>query len=152
MRKTTKIIIMMLAALAVASAILVIWDAPGNKLGLLVEREAIEKTVQAYFKSEMDRNFKEVYAHLAPSSTYRKTHTYQEYRKEAEKSPVIIRTFRIVDIYRLRDNDNRKDYPFVDKFVQVEVDVEINLKGSATKSAYNYSFTFLKEKGAWYKG
>jgi hypothetical protein len=152
MRTITKISVIILAAVAVAFAILVIWDTPRNRLVLILEREAIEKAARSYFKSEMDRNFNQIYAHLAPSSTYRKTHSYREYAKEAAKSPVIIQKYRIVDIYRLRDNDNRKDYPLVDKFVQVEVDVEINVKGSGAKSTYNYCFTFLKEKGAWYKG
>ena len=100
----------------------------------------------------MERDFKKVYAYLAPSSAYKKTHSYEAFLKDVENSPVRIQTYRIVDIYRLRDNDNRENFPLVGKFVQVEVDVDIRFTDTGAKSTYNYSFTFLKEKGVWYKG
>ncbi len=152
MQKKRNILIIILGAAVIACATLIIWDVPRNKFLLLFEKEAIEKTARQYFKSEMDRDHKQVYALLAPSSIYRKDHTYQQFIQEATESKVIIHNYRIVDIYRLRDNDNRKDYPSIDKFVQVEVDMEISFRSSGAKSTYNYCFTFLKEKGAWYKG
>jgi hypothetical protein len=152
MRKKSKCLLSILVLSAVAFAGLFIWDAPRYRIELLLEKGAIEKAAKAYFNSEVERNYKQVYVYLAPSSLYRQTHGYQEFVREAEKSPVIIQTYRIVDIYRLRDNDNRKDYPHVDKFVQVEVDVDINFKDSGAKRTSNYCFTFLKEKGTWYKG
>ena len=121
-------------------------------MDLLLERDAIEQAVKAYFKAEMEQNFKQVYTYLAPSSDYRKTHSYQDFLNEVGKSPVRIRKYRIVDIYRLRNNDNRKTYPSVDKFVQVEVDVDIGFSDTSANSTYNYCFTFLKEYGVWYKG
>jgi hypothetical protein len=150
MRKTTKIAIIVFAAAAVAG--LVIWDAPRKRVELLLERDAIEQAARAYFKAEMEQNFKQVYTNLAPSSDYKKTHSYQDFLKDVGSSPVRIRTYRIVDIYRLRNNDNRKTYPRVDKFVQVEVDVEVGYSDTGANSTYNYCFTFLKENGVWYKG
>jgi hypothetical protein len=150
MRKTTKIAIIVFAVAAIAG--LVIWDAPRNRVELLLERDAIEQAVKAYFKAEMEQNFKLVYTYLAPSSVYRKKHSYQDFLNDVGNSPVRIKSYRIVDIYRLRNNDNRETYPFVDKFVQVEVDVDIGYSNTGVNSTYNYCFTFLKEYGVWYKG
>ena len=50
----------------------------------------------------------------------------------------------------MKSNDNRQNYPGVDKLVQVEVEVTFTHAGP--DSIFNYSFTFLKEKGNWYKG
>jgi hypothetical protein len=152
MKKKTKIAIIVFAVIIAVVAVLVIWDAPRKKVEFILEKRAIEKATNAYFKAEMERDFKQVYAYLAPSSAYKKTHSYEAFLKDVGNSPVRIQTYRIVDIYRFRDNDNREDYPLVDKFVQVEVDVDIRFTDTGAKSTYNYSFTFLKEKGVWYKG
>ncbi len=149
MQKKTKIALLAAFAL-VAIAGVVIWDVPLNKAALIWERSTIEQTARAYLEAEMERNLEKVYAFLAPSSPYRKTHDYQEFLQDVGNSPKKISTYRIVDIYRLRDNDNRKNYPLVDKFVQVEVD--ITFANTGENSTYNYCFTFLKEKGVWYKG
>jgi hypothetical protein len=149
MGKTAKIIILVLAALIVS--VFALWDAPRNRVEMFLERDAIEKTAQTYLKAEMEGNAQKIYAFLAPSSTYKKTHSYEEFLQDiAEHPPAAIDTYKIVGIGRLRDNDNRKNYPGVDKFVQVEVDVTYTHAGP--DSIYNYSFTFLKEKGNWYKG
>jgi LPS O-antigen subunit length determinant protein (WzzB/FepE family) len=143
-----KIIIIVAAIVLLLATALTIWDAPRKKVELLLERNAIEQVANAYLQAEIARNYQQIYAYLAPSSDYRKTHSYEEFLS----SPVRIQTYRIVDIYRLRNNDNRANYPAVEKFVQVEVDVDIKYADNGEKSAYNYCFTFLKEKGVWYKG
>ena len=152
MKKKTRIVITVSAVIIVVVAALVIWDAPRKKVEFILEKRAIEKATKDYFQAEMGCDFKQVYAYLAPSSTYKKTHSYEQFLKDVGNSPVKIETYRIVDIYRLRDNDNRENYPLVDKFVQVEVDVDIRFTDTGAKNTYNYSFTFLKEKGIWYKG
>jgi hypothetical protein len=152
MKKKTKIAIIVSAVIIAVVAVLVIWDAPRKKVEFILEKRAIERATKDYFKAEMERDFKQVYTYLAPSSVYKKTHSYEAFLKDVGNSPVRIQTYRIVDIYRLRDNDNRENYPLVDKFVQVEVDVDIRFTDTGAKSTYNYSFTFLKEKGVWYKG
>jgi hypothetical protein len=149
MRKITKIIIVAVAIILVAG--LIFWDVPRNRVGMFLERDAIEKTARAYLKAEMEGNSKQVYAFLAPSSTYKQTHSYEEFIKDiAGYPPMAINTYKIIRIYRLRDNDNRRNYPGVDKFVQVEVEVTFTHAGP--DSIFNYSFTFLKEKRNWYKG
>jgi hypothetical protein len=149
MGKAVKIIILVFVALIVSGFAL--WDVPRNKVDLFLEKDNIEKTAHAYLKAEMKKDSQQVYALLAPSSDYKQTHSYEDFLKDiAENPPLSINEYKIIRIYRLRDNDNRKNYPGVDKFVQVEVEVTFTHAGP--NSIYNYSFTFLKEKGKWYKG
>lgn len=149
MRKSIKIIILVFAVLIVSG--FVFWAVPRNEVGLLLEKEAIEKTALAYLNAEMKKDTETVYVLLAPSSDYRRTHSYPEYLKEiTENPPLLIKEYKIIRIYRLRGNDNRKLYPDVDKLVQVEVEMTFAQTGPNT--IYNYCFTFLKEKGTWYKG
>ena len=149
MSKKIKITLFILITLVIAG--LAIWDVPRNKVDLLLEKSAIEKAAHDYLTAEKEGNLKQAYALLAPSSDYKKKHSYDEFLKDiGNYPPVKIGTYQIVDIYRLRDNDNRDNYPGVDKFVQVEV--EVTFANSGENSIFNYSFTFLKEKGRWYKG
>ena len=129
---------------------LIVWDTPRNKVAFLLERSSIEKVAREYLQAEKESNREQVYARLAPSSTYKKSHSYLDYLQDIGSSPVRLQSYRIVDIYRFRDNDNRKNYPTVEKMVQVEV--EITFAHTGENSIYNYCFTFLKEKGVWYKG
>jgi hypothetical protein len=147
-----KIIVIFTAIGLLLAAALIIWDTPRNKVEFFLEKSAIEKAVKNYFQAEMAGNYKQVYEYLAPSSDYKRTHSYEEFLKDVKNSRVRIQTYNIVDIYRLRNNDNRANYPAVEKFVQVEVDVDIKYTDTGEKSAYNYCFTFLREKGVWYKG
>lgn len=133
-------------------AALVLWDEPRYRLELVFERDDIEQAARAYFKAEMSRDYKKLYAYLAPSSTYRRTHTYERFLEDVLNSPVGINTYHIVDIYRLRGNHDQAMYPAVTRFVQVEVDVDVGFADTGTKSTCNYCFTFLKEGDRWYKG
>ncbi len=149
MSKPVKIIILVFAALMISGFAL--WDVPRNTIAMFLEKDTIEKTAHAYLNAEMKKDSRRVYAFLAPSSDYKRSHSYEEFLKEtAEHSPLSINEYKIIRIYRLRDNDNKKNYPAVDKFVQVEV--EVIFTNTGPNSIYNYSFTFLKENGIWYKG
>ncbi len=149
MSKMAKIIIIVGAAMMISG--FMIGDASRNKVVLFLEKDTIEQTVRSYLNAEIKKDSRQVYDLLAPSSDYRKSHTYEEYQKDvAANPPLSINEYKIIRIYRLRNNDNRQNYPGVDKFVQVEVEVTFTHSGPHT--VYNYSFTFLKEKGRWYKG
>lgn len=149
MSKPVKIIILVFAVLVISGFTL--WDVPRNKVAMFLEKDTIEKTARAYLNAEMKKDSGTVYSFLAPSSDYKRTHSYEEYLKDiAENPPLSINEYKIIRIYRLRDNDNKNNYPGVDKFVQVEV--EVIFANTGPNSIYNYSFTFLKEKGKWYKG
>jgi hypothetical protein len=132
--------------------VLALWHTPRNRIELMLESKTIEQTARTYLKAEMSHDYRQVYALLAPSSPYKKSHTFEQYVRDVAGSPVVIRSYRIVDIYRLRDNDNKGHYPAVSRFVQVEVDVDVGFSDTGTTSTCNYCFTFLKEGGTWYKG
>jgi hypothetical protein len=123
-----------------------------ERIELLLERGDIERALHTYFAAEMNQNFDEVYSCLAPSSVYRCTHTYEEYLRDVKDSPVRIAKYEIVDIYNLRKNTDRATYPDVERFVQTEVDVILLYTDTNDTRTVNYCFTFLKEKGNWYKG
>ena len=150
MRRSTLTIAAVLIAAGIAS--LTLWDKPRYRIELALERADIEQSAQAYFKAEMERDYKKLYTYLAPSSTYRRTHTYDQFLQDVSGTPVTIRTYRIVDIYRLRGNHDPATYPAVKRFVQVEVDVDVGFTDTGTTSSCNYCFTFLKEGDRWYKG
>jgi hypothetical protein len=149
MNKPVKIIIVVFVALVIAGFAL--WDVPRNTVAMFLEKDTIERTARAYLNAEMQKDPGRIYAFLAPSSDYKRSHSYEEYLKDIAENPSLsINEYKIIRIYRLRDNDNRKNYPAVDKFVQVEV--EVIFANTGPNSIYNYSFTFLKENGKWYKG
>ena len=149
MNKAIIIIILLFAAMVISGFALC--DIPRNKVVMFLEKDAIENTAHSYLKAEMTKNTRQVYALLAPSSDYKQTHSYEEFLKDITKNPPLsINEYKIIKINRLRNNDNRQNYPGVEKFVQVEV--EVTFKHTGPNSIYNYSFTFLKEKGKWYKG
>lgn len=150
MRRFTLIVAAVLIVAGIAS--LTLWDEPRYRIELALERADIEQAAQAYFKAEMERDYKKLYTYLAPSSTYRRTHTYDQFLQDVSGAPVTIRTYRIVDIYRLRGNHDPATYPAVQRFVQVEVDVDVGFTDTGTTSTCNYCFTFLKEGDRWYKG
>jgi len=147
LKRTFTIILILIPVLG-----LLVWDQPRYTIELALERDAIEETAKQYFKAEMEHDYKTLYEYLAPSSTYRRTHTYEQFLQDVSGSPVGIETYHIVDIYRLRGNHDPVSYPAVKRFVQVEVDVDVGFADTGTTSTCNYCFTFIKEGGRWYKG
>jgi hypothetical protein len=100
----------------------------------------------------MARELKTVYDCLAPSSLYRTTHDYDAYLAEAGASPVRIREYQILRITNIRVNEDKKTYPRVEKFAEVEVDMKIFYTDTNQAAEVNFNFTFIKEGGRWYKG
>ena len=60
--------------------------------------------------------------------------------------------YRILNIAGIRDNEDRQAWPGVEKFARVEVDLEFRYVDTGETAQANFDFTFLKEKGRWYKG
>ena len=120
-------------------------------MGLFFEKPIIEKAVREYFDAEIERNLKKVYESLAPSSSYRLSHTYEEYLAEMESSPVRIRAYDIIEIHDLRVNEDREQYPSVEKFARVEVEITFFYTDTEDNLSVNFDFRFIKEKGRWYK-
>ena len=124
-----------------------------NRGALFLEEPEIRKAAQRYLDAEVRRDLKEAYACLAPSSAYMTTNpSYEDYLKEAQTSSSRIIDYKILEISKLRDNHDREKYPRIEKFVQVEVDVTVSFEDNKKTVPVNYSFTFIKEDGKWYKG
>lgn len=140
------------AALCALIVTFAFFERPRYALEMLYERHRIERALDAYFAAEMRGDLGAVYRSLAPSSDYRRTHTYEEFLKDMKSNPVKIDRYEVVDIYGLRPNHDPKTYPNVERFAQVEVDVFITFEDSQSSSECNFCFTFLKEGGAWFKG
>jgi len=125
----------------------------GERIGLFFEERDIREAAQKYLDAEVRKDFKEAYACLAPSSVYMATRPgYEDYLREAEASSIRIVDYKIVEISKLRDNHDKATYPRIEKFVQVEVDVTFSFEDNKETVVVNYSFTFIKEGGKWYKG
>lgn len=140
------------AGLCILVLTLLFFDKPREALEMLYERPRIERAMADYFAAEMSRDYAKVYHCLAPSSHYRRTHSYEEFLADMKSNPVRIVSYKIVDIYGLRKNHDPKTYPDVERFAQVEVDVTLKFGDTKREVLCNYCFTFLKEKGTWRKG
>lgn len=123
-----------------------------NRVVLFFEKQAVQKAAQRYLEAEVKRDHKQIYGSLAPSSPYCVNNNYQMYLAEAERSAERIASYKIVRISNVRDNSDRKQYPKIDKFAQVEVDIVFSIDGMKQKMEVNYDFPFVKEGGKWYKG
>jgi hypothetical protein len=124
-----------------------------NRVALFLEEPEIRKAAQRYLDAEVRKDLKEAYTCLAPSSAYMTTNpSYEDYLREAQTSSSRIIDYKILEISKLRDNHDREKYPRIEKFVQVEVDVTVSFEDNKKTVPVNYSFTFIKEDGKWYKG
>lgn len=125
----------------------------GNRLALQFEKGKIREAAQRYLDAEVHKDTKTVWACLAPSSHYMASKpTYEDYLEEAGRSHVRIADYKIISISQLRDNHDPVAYPKIQKFVQVEADVNLIKDDSGRETPVNYKFTFIKEGGKWYKG
>jgi hypothetical protein len=116
------------------------------------EEREIDRAARKYLDAEAARDLKTVYDLLAPSSIYRATHDYEAYLTEAEASPVRIRAYKILRIHQIRENEDKKAFPKINKFANVEVDMTLLYTDTRQTVEVNFSFTFIKEGGRWYKG
>jgi len=120
--------------------------------GTSAEEREIYAAARKYLDAEVTRDLKTVYDFLAPSSIYCATHDYETYLTEAEASPVRIRAYKILRIHHIRENEDKKAFPKIDKFADVEVDMTLLYTDTRQAAEVNFSFTFIKEGGRWYKG
>lgn len=116
------------------------------------EEREIDAAARKYLDAEVARKLKTVFDCLAPSSIYRATHDYDAYLAQAGASPVRIREYQILRITHIRVNEDKKTYPRVEKFAQVEVDMKVFFTDTNQAAEVNFNFTFINEGGRWYKG
>lgn len=120
--------------------------------GASEEEREIDAAVRKYLDAEVAGELRTVYDCLAPSSVYLAAHDYDAYRAEAEASPVRIRKYTILRIAHIRVNEDRQRFPHVEKFAEVEVDLNLHFIDTNQAAEVNFNFTFIKEGGRWYKG
>jgi hypothetical protein len=125
---------------------------PSAATAVSSEEPAVLEAAQKYFDAEMARDLPAVYRCLAPSSAYSATHDYEAFLAEAKASPVRILAYKIVRIAHIRNNEDFKGFPKVEKFAYVEVDIVVHYTDKNEKADVNFGFTFIKERGKWYKG
>ena len=116
------------------------------------EKAAINEAALRYLNAEVMSDFKEIYRSLAPSSTYCRENTYEDYLTTIKASPVRVLDYRILKIEGIRTNEDSVTYPNVKKFAQLKVEVTLLYEDTGEKARVNYDFTFMKEGGKWYKG
>ena len=116
------------------------------------EETAVLEAAKKYFDAEMAGNHPAVYASFAPSSTYCASHDYKAFLAEASASPVRITEYKIVRVAHIRNNEDQMNLPQVEKLATVEVDVVVFYQDTKEKAQINIGFTFIKERGKWYKG
>lgn len=116
------------------------------------ERYLIRLAAEQYLDAEKNRDFEAVYRMLAPSSAYVQTHTYEEYRAEAEASPVRIIEYRVLTIAGIRENHDRVKYPDIQWFAWVEVELKLYYRDTGHHETVNFDFTFVKVGNRWFKG
>jgi len=124
----------------------------GEPQAASAEEPAVLAAAQKYFDAEVARDLPAVYGCLAPSSVYSATHDYEAFLAEANASPVRILAYKVVRIDHIRNNEDYKSFPKVEKFAYVEVEMVVHYTDKNEKADVNFGLTFMKEKGKWYKG
>ncbi|MDD5476513.1 MAG: hypothetical protein PHU03_08405 [Syntrophales bacterium] len=116
-----------------------------------LEEKAVIQAARDFLDAEMRRDYEAVYGCFAPSSPYVRTHSFEEYLKEAAASEDIVVDYAIVEVTFIQENKDLEAWPSVEKFAQVEVDVVFLHVSTKRTSEINIGFIFLKEGGRWYK-
>ena len=116
------------------------------------EIDLVGEAARKYFEAEMREDFRAVYDMLAPSSDYRRTHTYKEYLAEANASDARVIDYRIIRIDGPGENTDREGYPGIQSFARVEIEVRLFYRDTGGYDTINFSFTFIKEGNRWFKG
>ena len=119
-------------------------------IGPTLEKRALARAAESYLQAQAEGDLETVYHLLPPSSQYRQSHSLEQFRADvARQMGPALSSYRIVRVADLRSNDSPDLYPRAQKLAAVEV--EVTFKHTGPDTVYNYSFTFLKEKRAWYK-
>ena len=115
------------------------------------EEQAVLTAARKFLDAEIRRDYPAVYACFAPSSSYLRTHNYQQYLAEAKTSPYHVVAYQIVRVSYIQNNKDPQTISTADRIAQVEVEVTFAYEGTDRRSVSNIGFIFLKEGGKWYK-
>jgi hypothetical protein len=113
------------------------------------EIAAVRQVAVKYLDAEKDGNLEKVYGLLAPSSDFRKNYSYDQYRLIVADKAVRLADYDIREITGLNSETGRSELEMTAD-VLVLVRLFDPLTGLTTER--ETVFTFVKEKGVWYKG
>ncbi len=109
------------------------------------------ESVKAYFDAEMIADTSRIWAMLAPSSAFKREHSYHAYIEIAKQAKVRLKRYTIQKVEQIGENENRTEMPGVERIATVRVHVVlVDEKGHEWERTT--LFTFLREGGKWYKG
>lgn len=115
------------------------------------EKAAIMKEARSYFEAELSGDPKAVWSALAPSSVFRRDHSFDDYLAMQSRSDLAVKSYEVIEVVEIMDNNDRAVLPDVDKLAAVKVRVKISPQ-NGKETEHNNIFIFLKEKGKWFKG
>ena len=115
------------------------------------EKAAIMKEARSYFEAELSGDPKAVWSALAPSSVFKRDHSFDDYLAMQSRSDLAVKSYEVIEVVEIMDNNDRTVLPDVDKLAAVKVRVKISPK-DGRETEHNNIFIFLKEKGKWFKG
>ena len=113
------------------------------------EKAELRKAATVYFEAEKAGDHAKVWEMLAPSSNFKKKHSYASYVEMAGRNRVRVKSFTIEEVIGVEDNPDKAKMPRVEKVGMVMVHV-ILTDDDGADSERTTIFTFLKEGGRWY--
>ncbi len=116
-----------------------------------VEKAVIIKEAKSYFEAEMSGDPKAVWEALAPSSAFKRQHSFEDYLEIQSRSELSVAQYEVMEVLEIMENNDRIALPDVEKLAAVKVHVKIRPK-KGKESEHDNIFIFLKEKGKWFKG
>lgn len=113
------------------------------------EIAAVRRAAEQYLSAEKDGNLEKVYGLLAPSSEFRRNYSYDQYRGIVADKSVRLADYDIREITGLNSETGR---PELEMLADVLVLVRMFDPLTGLTTERETVFTFVKEKGVWYKG
>lgn len=115
------------------------------------DRAEVLRAAKEYLDAENSGDWAKVWAMLAPSSVFKRSHTYDSFVEIIRTNPTRIQAYEIEEVLSVEDNLDRAAMPKVEKIAAVRV--RVILKDNVGPVRQRTSIlTFLREGGRWYKG
>lgn len=109
------------------------------------------EVVKAYFDAEIAGDMMKVWEMLAPSSSFRRAYSYPLYVELIKDNPIRVQKYTIEKVLEIGRNEDKVQLPLVEMVASVQVRVVLSDKGG-NQFERTSAFTFLRERGRWYKG
>ena len=113
------------------------------------EIAAVRHAAEQYLSAEKDGNLEKVYGLLAPSSDFRRNYSFDQYRIIVADKSVRLADYDIREVTGLNSETGR---PELEMLADVLVLVRMFDPLTGLTTERETVFTFVKEKGVWYKG